>query len=130
MEELYQDALQLLGYSERWLQSGILSPERLLGEVKYFQSPDGDPYTEHYRVATLYDFLREREALTDQEIEDFLQLAYEDEDGTMAWSAVLALIACRALTDEQFALLPSHPVVKLFKTSRIYLRQKLLRAID
>lgn len=127
---MYQEELSLVGYTEKWLQSGILSPERLLSEVEEVQFADVEPHPEHYRVATLYDFLSSRAALTDQEIDDYLQLTYEDEDKTMAFSAVLTLIKCRALSDVQFELLPTHFVVKLFKTSRIYLRQTLLRAID
>jgi len=127
---MYQHELNLLGYTEKWLSSGILSSERLLREVKHFQSPSGDLYTEHYRAMTLSDFLSQADGLTNQEINSYLQLAYADKDGTMAHTAVLALLECPILTDEQFEILQHHSVVQLFKTSRVYSRQKLLRAID
>lgn len=127
---MYQKELNLLGYTEKWLQSGILQPDRLVEQVNELQSLDGDPYTEHYRFWTLYDFISYKDQWADQEISDFLQLAYEDEDKTMACSAVLALLQCRSLTDKQFETLPFHPVVRLFDTSKTYWQQKLLRTID
>ena len=127
---MYQKELNLLGYTEKWLQSGILKPERLMEQVNALQSPDGDPYTEHYRFGTWCDFINGKDQWADQEISDCLQIAYEDEDKTMAFSAVLVLLRCRSLTDEQFETLQLHPVFRLFDVSKTYSQQKLLRTID
>lgn len=121
--------LQLLGYTQKWLDYGVLTPERLRSDLERFREPDGDESTEHYRFALFYEYLDSRERMSDAEINHILELAMEDPDGTMAHCAVMQLIQLDVLSDTQFHKLPSRPAFKHFDTSKTYTRHKLLRLI-
>lgn len=93
--------LQLLGYSQKWLDFGILSPEQLDEQLRTFERKD-DQNTEHYRYATLGNFLRGKTTLSDIELAHYIALCEQDSNILMAGSALIDLFRFIDLTDSQF----------------------------
>ncbi len=129
MRETIDRQLSDLGYSEKWLEYGYLTPESLARQHIRFNEPDADQNAEHYRFSVLISHLQNRKTWSEDDLEHFLEIASEDPDSAMARSAIVALIQCESISDDQFYSLASHPRVERFEISRIHLRHDLLRSL-
>lgn len=96
-----QDKLSILGYSQLWLDSGVLTNEKLEEQIKQLNTGE-DNNTEHYRYRTLTDYFSTRTFFDDHSLKEVLQLLQSDSDKTMAGSATLNLLKQSGLNDQQF----------------------------
>jgi hypothetical protein len=120
--------LKDLGYTDKWIRYGLLNKEILNDQFLEFQKGE-DQNTEHYRYGTFLNWLRGKENLTNQEIENFIELALEDEDELMAGSAVKELFTSPQITANQFDLVKQRlPKIGAWTTkliSREVLKKKI-----
>lgn len=93
--------LNALGYTDKWIKYGLLNKTILKTQFEKFQKGD-DKNTEHYRYEAFLSWLREKESLTDQEIKNYLELALEDSDKSMAGSAAKELFTSPKIIGSQF----------------------------
>lgn len=101
LETLMEEKLRSLGYTRKWIESGILTEEVLESQVKDV-SGDGGVSNEHFRFSVLCNWLNEQIRASDSEIQYFLEVAVEDPDESMAGSSVEKLLHCSWLTDSQY----------------------------
>lgn len=100
ISEADQQALEELGYSEAWLESGILD-RPLLAEQRQRLQGGGTRKTGKYRAQAFAAWLGRSEPVDDAGIEAYLALAAADADAKMASSAVAELIQSPRITLEQ-----------------------------
>lgn len=96
-----QDRLLRLGYSQLWLNSGVLTDENLEAQIKQISLGEDDN-TEHYRYRTLTNYFNQQTSFDNTILNKILRLLQSDGDKTMAGSATLDLLKKASLTDEQF----------------------------
>jgi hypothetical protein len=90
-----------LGYTHLWLELGLLSEHQLDEQWATFKKSD-DKNTEHYRYETFRNYLTTRKVLTDQELDNYLQVAYSEKDEPMASCAIIDILREIELTALQF----------------------------
>jgi hypothetical protein len=105
-EEIAQ-GLQTLSYGRRWVDYGFLDPEELRQQMLIFGTGE-DRETGHYRYAAFCRVL-ERESLSNEEIDRYLELVVEDPDPSMADSVRHMLVWWPKLTPDQRLRLRAHP---------------------
>jgi hypothetical protein len=66
--------LSKLQYSEKWVEYGFLTEEVLNAQIKAFESGT-DQNPEHFRNASFLNWLKPKKSVTDEEIDQFLELA-------------------------------------------------------
>ncbi|OJJ15401.1 hypothetical protein BKI52_38965 [marine bacterium AO1-C] len=93
-----------LGYSDKWIEYGFLNDKMLKLQLDEFHLGN-DPNPEHYRYKSFLNWLDKREKLLDQEVINFIELALEDSDQTMAGSALKELLTSAKITEKQFQLI-------------------------
>jgi hypothetical protein len=104
--------LSKLQYSEKWVEYGFLTEEVLNAQIKAFESGT-DQNPEHFRNASFLNWLKPKKSVTDEEIDQFLELAAlelvtEEEDKLdetvelLAGSAVRTLFLSPIVSDTQF----------------------------
>lgn len=117
-----------LGYTEKWFDYNFLNEETLLSQITEFEKGD-EQSTEHYRYASFQNWLEAKESLTNEEIENYIELALNDEDERMGGSAIKALFVSSKISDKQFDLLK----VKLPQfgewTEKLISREVLIRRL-
>jgi hypothetical protein len=96
-----QSAIHTLGYTQQWIDYGVLTNKQLQTQLAEFNS-GADPHPEHFRYRTLYSYIDTRIAIKNEEVGNLLKLMIEDGDSTMASSAVLLLLKHAYITNEQF----------------------------
>lgn len=96
-----QNKLSKLGYSQHWLDSGVLTINGLEEQIKELDL--GNDYnTEHYRYQTLTNYFKSQSCFDTAILKRVLSLLQSDNDKTMAGSATVDLLRKSSLTDEQF----------------------------
>jgi hypothetical protein len=122
------DKLIKIGYTSLWLDYGVLTIEYLTEQEKIFDK-SGDQNTEHYRYHTFRNYLSSKKKLSNTELDNYLQLTFNDSEQLMAGSATVDLFNTVALTDLQFDKLCR--VIGHFGewTEKIVARQKLLKKL-
>ncbi len=90
------------GYTRKWFDSGILSEEKLLGQIEA-QRVEGDADYEHYRYAAFREWLKASTSADDHSVSCYIELALSDGNSIMAGSALADLMDAAWLTDSQFA---------------------------
>ncbi len=123
-----QAALDILGYSAKWLEYGLLSEAFLRAQVEEFAT-SGDKNTEHYRYGGFRSVLREHRSLGDDALAQYVELAQIDADIAMAGSALVDLIQWRGLTDEQFEWLSVHPAYDVPFLHKVISRLRLIKKL-
>ncbi|MGI4872592.1 MAG: hypothetical protein ACRYFX_15620 [Janthinobacterium lividum] len=121
--------LATFGYSEQWLEYGILTTKFLTKQYRVFHSSE-DKHTEHYRYGAFRNFLDHRISLTDQELAGYLQLTLTDKYFIMGGAAAQDLFTEVALTTEQFEWVCKK--IGEFPgdwTAKLLTRQRLLRQL-
>jgi hypothetical protein len=85
------DALEALGYTEGWLQAGLLDRTLLAEQFERMQS-GGTKKIAKYRAQAVATWMTESGLLSDEEIDAFLNVMKEDPDSKMANTAIGELI--------------------------------------
>jgi hypothetical protein len=119
-----------LGYTALWLELGLLSERQFDEQLATFETSD-DKNTEHYRYKTFRNYLTTRKLFTDQELDNYLQVAYSEKDEPMASSAIIDILREIELTEPQFDKVCS-AIEELglgISTQQIISRQKRLRKL-
>ena len=127
MTDLTTD-MNILGYSPKWLEFGLLSEAFLQAQAEEFASSD-DKNTEHYRYGGFRAVLREHRSLGDDALAHYVELAQLDADIAMAGSALVDLIQWRGLTDEQFEWLSIHPTYGVPFLQKVISRLRLIKKL-
>jgi hypothetical protein len=96
-----QDRLLRLGYSQFWLDNGVLTIDKLEEQIKELDSGEDDN-KEHYRYRTLTNYFNRQTSFNNSVLNQILRLLQSDSDKTMAGSATVNLLKKPSLTDEQF----------------------------
>lgn len=95
-----------LGYTDKWVSYGFLNKDILDNQLIEFRKGE-DQNTEHYRYGTFLNWLSRKDSFTDQEVQNFIELALEDDDELMAGSAVKELFTSFQINDIQFDIIKS-----------------------
>lgn len=96
-----QNKLKRLGYSQLWLDSGVLTGESLEIQINELDLGEDDN-TEHYRYRTFSKYLNQHTSFDNDTLLQLLQLLQSDNDKSMAGSATVDLLRKSSLTNEQF----------------------------
>lgn len=96
-----QNKLLRLGYSQLWLDSGILTIDNLEKQIKELNLGE-DENTEHYRYRTFINYFHQQASFENNTLNQVIHLLQTDCDKTMAGSATVDLLRKSSLTDEQF----------------------------
>ena len=96
-----EDRLAKLGYTQLWLDYGVLTMEYFLAQEQELEHSD-DKWTEHYRYRAFKDYLSSKSQLSDIEFDNYLKLTLHDEDPVMAGSVAVGLFRMTDLTELQF----------------------------
>jgi hypothetical protein len=125
-----ESALQRLGYTQEWLEFGVISKELVLQQYQAIQTAE-DTNAEHYRWGGFLTYLRSKEALTDEEVDHIFQLSDHGPDKmNLRINRILAVINSGLLTHEQYCRLSRYPEISEPPIVKIYTRVKLFRAIE
>ena len=98
--------LERLGYTMKWIDSGILTPE-VLSEQVNSASENTDSKFEHERLGVLRKWISERIERSDIQIEAFIEIAQSDPDKNMSGSALMEMLDNGNLTSLQFERIAS-----------------------
>jgi hypothetical protein len=95
------DKLIRLGYTQLWLDSGLLTIDNLKKQIIELELGEDDN-TEHYRYRTFANYFNQQISFDNNILKQILQLLQSDSDKTMAGSATVGLLWKLSLTNEQF----------------------------
>lgn len=101
IDNTIQDKLSRFGYSQVWLEIGLLTKEQLEQQISQLDSGEDDNI-EHYRYRTLIDYFNQQNSFEDLTLRQILQLLQSDDDKQMAASSALNLLKKSVLNDQQF----------------------------
>jgi hypothetical protein len=107
----YQDAINQLHFHPKWFDYGLLETNFFAQQVEKYQHEKetfGDSL-EHYRYFAFKSVLSSRESLSNEELEQYIELCQLDEDRLMAHAALIDLLLWQELTDKQYQKLTTHP---------------------
>ena len=99
----YMDILKL-GYTKKWIDYGFLTEEILSKQIAEFEK-EGTKPVEHYRYTLFVNWLKGKEALNNEEINNFIVLCTDDKDNRMSGSAIKDLFLSDKISDEQFEII-------------------------
>ena len=93
-----------LGYTKKWIDYGFLTEEILSKQIAEFEKEGGKP-VEHYRYNSFVNWLKGREALNNEEVNNFILLCTDDKNDRMSGSAIKDLFVSDKISDEQFEII-------------------------
>lgn len=96
--------MEVLGYTEKWIEYGFLTEEILQNQLAEFEKGE-DQNTEHYRYGAFLYWFDQRNAFSDTEVEHYIELALNDPHELMAGSAIKELFTSSKITDTQYDLI-------------------------
>ena len=120
--------LSRLGYTKQWVDSGLLTQDRLYNQLELLKTGD-DTNAEHYRYKTLTDFVDSKDTISDIDLSNFLDVAKDDTDSAMSSSAIVRLLEKDYLTDKQFEKVSASLSAFGDWTGKVIVRQKLVRRL-
>jgi hypothetical protein len=85
------DMMILLGYHVKWLEYGFIDLEIIENQVKVYKS-SGDINTEHYRLISFRNLLKNRTDFPKDFIDKYIDLALCDGDELLGRSVIVELI--------------------------------------
>ncbi|MDJ0851429.1 MAG: hypothetical protein QNK04_23890 [Myxococcota bacterium] len=100
LSETESQALEALGYSEAWLDAGLLDRERLAAQHERFEG-GGTRKTGKYRAETLRAWVEASGEIADAQIDAFLGVVAAEPDAKVAQAALAELIASPRLGLDQ-----------------------------
>lgn len=106
-----QDAINQLHFHPNWFEYGLLDTNFFAQQVEKYQHKKDifGESLEHYHYFAFKSVLSSRESLSDEQIEQYIELCQLDEDWSMAHAALIDLLLWQELTDEQYQKLTTHP---------------------
>jgi len=99
--------LAKLGYSQTWLDSGILTEADLAKQIAELATGE-DPNTEHYRYKVFCAFIDKIDNLDNKLLQQILKILKSDNDQAMSSSATIHLLKKHYLTNNQFDIIALH----------------------
>jgi hypothetical protein len=111
MDKIETANLKLLGYSLKWVEYGFLTRDFLLDQAARFHTGE-DQNTEHYRYAAFKEF-QKRNAFSDREFEQYIELAALDPDMAMGTAALVDILNHPGMTEAQWEAVMAHPASRL-----------------
>jgi len=100
------NAKQRLGYTDEWLQFGIVTNEYVLDQFEEIETSE-DKNAEHYRAWAFGQYLERKGNLTDLEVENIFKLRDKGPDNCdLTESRLHNLLFSNILTYEQLVQLP------------------------
>ncbi|MDQ8205805.1 hypothetical protein [Pelagicoccus sp. SDUM812003] len=125
-----KEIAQKLGYTKSWVSLGVVDEAYLLKQWKVFSESD-DKNEEHYRCGAFRDFLTKKDAFTDEEIDQFLELSDDGPDGCdLSANRAIELIEHGNLTDDQFSRLATHPAYQANPAKKRYVRRSVFHRVQ
>ncbi len=121
--------LKQLGYTQKWIDYGVLSPQQFETQWNEFSSGK-DPHTEHYRYQTTVDFLKNHERFTDKEVKNFMEFLLTDSDPGFAGAAAVELFTHPKLSAEQMEYVKTELPKFGNWTQKIIHREELKKRIE
>lgn len=123
-------ALAALGYSQEWLDAGVVDDELIAAQWEAILTSD-DPHPEHYRHRAFVDWLERQSHLSDAQLTGVMALRDWGPDGTdLHPSRVIELLRGDLLTDAQLEQLGAYPEVHAPPIAKRYRRAVLRRRLD
>ena len=126
-EKELTNKLAKLGYTNLWLNYGILTIQQLISQEQEFDNSE-DKNTEHYRCGAFVDFLQNRIKLSDTDFDNLIVLILQDEDESMANAITVTIFETIELTDSQFEKLCA-TIMHFGDRSEKIIRYRLLRKL-
>ena len=128
VNKFIEEQLVKIGYTNLWLEYNILTIESLNEQVENYNN-GYDKNKEHYRYATLNFFLNNNLQLTEKQLSNYLDITLNDEDKSMASSAIIDVFQKIELSENEFIQVCD--TLKNFGnwTEKIIERHKLLREL-
>jgi len=94
--------LRELGYTREWLEAGVVDEHFLRQQYEEYLRSD-DKNQEHYRAGAFFQFLQNKDSLSDAEIEAIIHLRDEGPDGCdFSGGRIMGLLDSPVLSDEQY----------------------------
>lgn len=129
LSEVEKAALRELGYSEAWLEAGLLDRALLAEQFQRYQA-GGTRKTGKYRSQALAAWQKGTEPIGDAQLDAFLSLMTADPDAKMAQSAIAELIQSSRISLEQLERIAQSDS-KLMKRHEAAIRRSYLtRRLD
>lgn len=123
-----KDKLLKLGYSEKWLEYGLLNEVILNQQIDEYDTGE-DLNTEHYRYGSFLNWLNKKQSISIEEVENYIELSLADENELMGGSAIKQLFTSIILTQEQYIYIKGKLPQFGDWTKKLISRQDLIKEI-
>jgi hypothetical protein len=127
--EAEQAALAALGYSEAWLQSGLLDRQLLADQYARFQA-GGTRKTARYRSQALAAWREGGEPIPDDQLDAFLALMSAESDPKLAHTAIAELIQSPRLRLDQLERIAASDPKRMRRHESLIRRVWFTRRMD
>lgn len=118
-----------LGYTKKWIDYNFLNEDTFSKQIVEFDKEEHKT-AEHYRYSSFVNWLEAKDELTNEEVNNYLELAVEDTDDRMSGSAIKDLFVSPKISDEQFEMIK----LKLPQfgewTQKLITREVLIRRVS
>lgn len=101
------DKLNRLGYTQSWLDFGILTEENLNNQTEHYNA-SADKNSEHYRYQTFKNFLELQPQVDNNLINKLFKIIQQDSDESMARAMGLDILKQKNVSDENFNVIGSY----------------------
>ena len=118
-----------LGYTEKWFDYSFLDEETLLKQITEFEKEDENK-AEDFRLASFKKWLEGKKELTDEEVNDYMELAQNDADERVSGSAMTDLFVSTKISDQQFEVVKNKLPQFGDWTEKIITREVLTKRIN
>jgi hypothetical protein len=119
----------VLEYDWKWIDYGFMDESDLQKQYERF-THSRDECNEHYRYASFLAFLSRHSILSDEMINNFIELATIDEDQSMATAALAELLRFKGLSGSQFEFLCNHKMYKSLPLQKLVKKKTLINELD
>lgn len=97
-------ALDMLDYSDTWLELHILTNEIAQSQMQLWMKDDADKNTEHYRYGAWRTYWQAKNSITNGDLDKCVALAISDPDLGMGGAILYDVLHTSWLSDRQFEL--------------------------
>lgn len=121
--------LEVLGYTEQWLDSGLLDRQLLADQHEQLQA-DKAKKTGPYRARALRAWREAQQTISESQLDAFLSVVASDPDTKMAQSAVAELIQSPQISLAQLDRIAGSDPKLMRRHEKLIRRTYLLRRLD
>ena len=118
-----------LGYTEKWFDYSFLDEKMLLKQIDEFEKGD-EQKADGFRLTSFQNWLKEKKELTDEEVNQYIELAQNDTDERTAGSAITDLFVSDKITDQQFEVIKNKLPQFGDWTEKLITREVLTRRLN